>query len=142
MRWRSGCELRGKRSSLILYIFESTHVHNLPTTALLGPKPRPCHLLPSLPLHIPRQQTIKESHDLPQIISSPAPPRRFIHAQSLILGCFVRPNKPNPPHHMPLCFTRPAEHNHHIIDLAPAPSWGELVPYYTGGFWEGFCRWG
>lgn len=146
MRWPSGCKLRGKTSSLILYVFESTHVHNLQTTALLG-APNPdlvtsTYLLPSFPLHIQRQRTVKESHDLPQIISSPAPPRRTIHARSLLLGWFIKPNQPNPPHHIPLSFTRPAEYNHHIIDLDPAPSWVELVRYCTGGCWEGFCRWG
>lgn len=97
----------------------------------------------SLSLRIQRQRTIlkKESHDLPQIISSPVPPRRIIHTRSLQFGCLIKPNKPNPPHHIPLSFTRPAEYNHHTIDLDPAPRWGELVHYCDRGCWEGFCRW-
>lgn len=146
MRWRSGCEMRGKISSLILYVLESTHVHNLQTTTLLA-APNPdlvtsIRLLPSLSLHIQRQRTIRESYKLPQIISSSAPPRRTIHARSLLLGWLFKPNKSsNPPYHIPLSLTRPVEHNHHIVVLDPAPGLGELVLYYTSGSWERFCRW-
>lgn len=149
MRWRSGCTLRGRMPPPVIYELESTHalVHNLflswyPSTPTSSPP-----LASSQPSPTPSPSQCKgkrqpKSHDLPQIISPPAPPRRNIHVRSLLPRWLTRPNNPNPPHHIPLGFTRPAQHNHHIISLDPAPSWGELMRYCACGCWEGVRWWG
>lgn len=128
MRWQSGCKLRGEMPkftylnlSMSLFI-----TYFSPTPKFLTP------LASSQLSTAPSRSTCKDkspikSHDLLQFSFALAPRRRNIYARSLLPRWLIKPSNPNPPRHIPLIFTRPAQHNHNIINLDPAHSSSEFV---------------